>query len=263
MSLNFKMKVLAGAIAMAIGGTAMANTSLDGAATGDVFLNIIDTTNNTSFLYDTGMSTAQFGNGTASFSTSVAADPNYTAFMTGAGSNALTYSVLSATNNGTTGTVNFTSTTTPAPIPGFNVVQAQASINAGFLLPANAVTSSTSNSVYLQLVNGNNWWGAAIAEGATTSNLAIGIGADSTSVGTALNYYSETSSALRSKTVLSTTSTFAGTWDLTANGTLSYNTSPVPLPTPLLLLLSGLGLMGVVARRGKSAGDFSSGAAAA
>jgi hypothetical protein len=37
----------------------------------------------------------------------------------------------------------------------------------------------------------------------------------------------------------------------------------VPLPTPLLLLLSGLGLMGVVARRGKGAStDFVPGAAA-
>jgi hypothetical protein len=56
--------------------------------------------------------------------------------------------------------------------------------------------------------------------------------------------------------------TYAGTWDLTNLSTLSYNV--VPLPMPLTLLLSGLALMGIIARRGKSqSSDISfSGAAA-
>jgi hypothetical protein len=41
---------------------------------------------------------------------------------------------------------------------------------------------------------------------------------------------------------------------LSTAGVLTYGSgSAVPLPTPLLLLLSGLGLMGVVARRSKAA----------
>ena len=44
MSLNLRVKILAGAVALALGGTAMANTTLDSSTTGDVFINVVDTT---------------------------------------------------------------------------------------------------------------------------------------------------------------------------------------------------------------------------
>src|SRR5882762_4621556 len=97
MSANFRLKVLAGAIALALGGTAFANTSADGVATGDLFLNIVDTNNNTSYFFDTGVSQASFS-GTGSYSFNIASDPNYTAFEAGiAASDTVDYSVLSAT----------------------------------------------------------------------------------------------------------------------------------------------------------------------
>jgi hypothetical protein len=78
-----------------------------------------------------------------------------------------------------------------------------------------------------------------------------------------LAFYSESSNALRSTTTLATLSQFAGTWNLTSAGALSYAVSSVPLPTPLVLLLSGLGLMGVMSRRGKSQNDLLNNASAA
>src|SRR6202021_655485 len=99
MSLNLGTKVLAGAIAMAIGGAAMAQTNLDATTTGDVFLNIVNNTNQTSFLYDTGISQGTFPSST-SFSVNLQSDPNYQAFIAASGSSPLVYSVESGLSNG-------------------------------------------------------------------------------------------------------------------------------------------------------------------
>jgi hypothetical protein len=65
---------------------------------------------------------------------------------------------------------------------------------------------------------------------------------DEAGLGTALAFYNVQGS---------TATTFAGTWNFSsATDTLTY--SAVPLPTPLLLLLSGIGLMGAVSRRAKA-----------
>jgi hypothetical protein len=72
-------------------------------------------------------------------------------------------------------------------------------------------------------------------------------------VGTALKFYNLTAtSASGNNLTTSIQTTYAGTWDLTNLSTLTYSVSSVPLPMPLTLLLSGLALMGVIARRGKS-----------
>jgi hypothetical protein len=255
MSLNLRVKILAGAVALALGGTAMANTTLDSSTTGDVFINVVDTTNNTSFLFDTGVSQASF-NASNTQSYSFATDANYTAFIAGKGAaDVLDYSILSATRTTATpnvGTVLFTSNSSPSPITGFFVSQAQTNIG-GFFTQANLVTSATTNSA---LLGSATTWGQNSAEVAVASNLGVpylspGTGVDAL-VGTALNFYSETSNALRSASTLATLTTLAGTWNY-SSGVATYTAAgqAVPLPTPLVLLLSGLGLMGVVARRGK------------
>jgi hypothetical protein len=265
MSAKFVFKALAGAVALAIGGTALANTSTDATTTGDLFLNIVDTTTNTAFFFDTGISQASF-NGGSSLATpfNLASDPNYTAFKAAVGaSDVLDYSVASATKTTATpnvGTVFFTTNNTPVSQQGSHVASAQATLASGFLPFVNGTTSTTTNSAYVTggsttPGSGNAaWWGAPLTEGVFQTQL--GIASDNAAIGTALAFYSESSNALRSTSNAATTlSTFAGTWDLTSAGVLSYTVSSVPLPMPLVLLVSGLGLMGLMSRRGKSSSN--------
>jgi hypothetical protein len=266
MSLNLGTKVLAGAIAMAIGGAAMANTNLDATTTGDVFLNIVNNTNSTSFLYDTGISQANFTSST-SFSANLASDPNYQAFIAASGSNPLVYSVESGLNTGTgknTFTVDVTGVITPPSVDVGKVGLGGAEeAMSTFLIGANTIASTTTNSVLVSgVINGAPaFWGQPGFEGQVSANLFSNSQQfdDSASPGTALSFFNETVSG-----GIAT----LGTWDLNGSvatfvGTnVGVGTSPVPLPTPLLLLLSGLGLMGVVARRGKPSADLTSDAAA-
>jgi len=272
MSLSLGTKVLAGAIAMAIGGAAMAQTNLDGTTTGDVFLNIVNTSNDTSFLYDTGISQANFTSSTTFTSVNLASDPNYQTFIAAAGT--LDYSVISATNNTSPKANQFIVDTTGSIAPASqdilraNLGGAEGAV-AQFLANANSVTSTTTNSAFLGgtatigPINGEPaFWGGGLNEGEVSFNLFSQPNApfaDNSALGSPLTFYQ--ASVNGGVTTL-------GTFDL--NGAvLSFSAanagtgpSPVPLPTPLLLLLSGLGLMGVVARRGKPSADLASGAAA-
>lgn len=268
MRINTTLKVLLGTAAVALSAGAFAQTTTNvGTNTGTIFLTINDETTDASYLFDTGLTVSSFKGG-SNYSASIAGDANYQAFLAQEGSgDTITYSVLGgsgdAVNTDTEDFSNTKSATSTKAVAGANVSSAFTAIGQ-YLTAADGVASSVAGSELATNKTANSpnneWFGGA---GETTLNSKLGVN-DGQSIGTAVAFYTETSSALSSAVTKGTLTSFAGTWDLTATGGLSYTTtSPVPLPTPVLLLLSGLGLMGVVARRGKSAAaDVGMGAAA-
>ncbi len=264
MSTTFKVGLLAGIAALAYGGSALANTGTTlNQGTGDLFLNVVDTTNSTSFLFDTGISQASFNGAVNNSPTSFFSDTNWTTFYSGHTGDSFLFSVISSTSTGgrgATGTIFFTGNTLPSAVAGANLGQAIGTIDA-FATQAAGVASSTNNTALLPT---GNYWGDASREGFVSVNLFGSDTALSATPGTALAFYSESSGALNDANTLATLSTFAGKWNLNlGTGQLSYSVTAVPLPAPLVLLLSGLGLMGLVARRGKNgANAYAFGAAA-
>jgi hypothetical protein len=233
-------KFVAGALALAFAGGAMANVTLDGSTTGDVFLNIVDTTNNTSYLYDTGVSFTSF-NGNGGYTFDLSGDTNLTGFLNT--SDAFYYSVEAGTNVGGN-QVYATGNVAPSANTSTKTGTARGAIGT-FLSQAGTVSSTSTTSVVL---TGTYSWNQGGNEGVVSKNIFANANtpySDQAALNTALNFYN-VSGATATQT--------AYQWNFsTSNDTLTYGSgSAVPLPTPILLLGSALGLMGVVARRNKA-----------
>jgi hypothetical protein len=252
------VKIVAGAVALAIAGSASAASFTPT----DLYANVVDYSVNssgiessTSYLVDLGVTEASF-NGSQSYSFNLNNDTaNFTSPFTGTGSS-IVYSVVGGNGNGSGPTKYSIDTTTNIDPGSFAAVASKSGEQTALsalqaIIPATGTgfSSGTYSSISTVLASGSGWGGSPEA---TWSNNALNSGivpyGDNAAIGSTLNFFNESGNGASAVTQ------FAGTWDL-VGGILTYTptTTAVPLPTPLLLLLSGLGLMGVVARRGKSA----------
>jgi hypothetical protein len=247
MSSKLGLKLLAGAVALSIaGGAFAANTSAD--ANGTIFLNIVDTTQNTSYMFDTGVLVTSFNGNTSTYSQSIATDANYASFVaTQKSGDVIDYSVVGTTNapdgSGFTPTALVTAVSTPSTVAGLKSNDVATQIGTFLGQVNNQAGKSTFNPASAP--------STAIWPGyEPTVQTDLGGGSDNALIGTALSFYdlaTQNASGTRSGAVV----TLLGhTWNLSTAGLLTYNVSAVPLPAPLVLLLSGLGLMGVLTRRG-------------
>jgi hypothetical protein len=238
---------VAGAVALALAGTASAQTNAG--ASGTIFLNVLDTTNNTAFFFDTGLSASSF---TASntYSDDLSADANASAnwasFVAGqtAGDN-VEYSVVGATSNGSTEAMVITAASAPTgTVDGIHEGTIYSSIS-GFL---GQIGNPAGGSTYQPATTPTPATWAGIDP---TVKTQLGSVSPDATVGTPLAFYSVSCTSCtgaRSGGSSSLIAAASAGWDLVGS-TLSFNATNTPLPAPLLLLLSGLGLTGLVGRR--------------
>jgi hypothetical protein len=246
------VKMLLGAVALAVAGNALADTSLATLSPGSIVLNVVDTTNNTSFLFDTGLTTSSF-NGSLNYSFNVGADANWTAFLAGRvnSSDELAFDVVGVVAPTTSTGIRqaFTTSASAITVTNFNLTQA-ATTGRNYYNAVNLTTSPTTTSEYS---------GAGGTDAAKWFNsepnwsTSLGGATDLSGLGTALDFYSvvQNGTLSGSRTIQAFITKFAGTWNLTSAGALSYVVA-TPLPASWTLILSGLALMGVIARRRKS-----------
>jgi hypothetical protein len=252
MKLNRKTTLLVGALAVAASGSVFANTNITPGSTGDgsLFLNVVDQTSQTSYTLDLSALNAsdkvnEF-NGSVSQSFTLTGDANWTSFTNSvAAGDTVVYNVV---GNDTLKTANAQIAFTTAGATG-NTTNTQIR-NNNFDPFINAVNSSTNTSTTSLFASAS---GNAPAYAGSAFQTAAGVPNTFVTAGTAVAFYNLTTTSVTGNNLTKPAATqYAGTWDLTNLSTLTYSVSSVPLPMPLTLLLSGLALMGVIARRGKS-----------
>jgi hypothetical protein len=274
--MKLKLSFLAGALALAVTGQANAafnagNNAVTG--NGDLILSIWDTTTNTSYTSDLGVTMDSFiggpiVNGGASFvagsagnagTGTWAADATLTSFLAGANAATTQWNVTATDMVGITGATGglnaariLTTTQAASLTPQSNGVLKTFNVN-GYYNQA-SILSGANTSVATDAVNGT-------AGYAGVSTFGTNFGGKANFSNTAALGQSQNFFFLTNTSTVAGTAGFAGqfantagasTWTLASNGALNFNTAAVaavPEPGEWALMLSGFGLIGFIATR--------------
>ncbi|HWY26115.1 MAG TPA: VPLPA-CTERM sorting domain-containing protein [Nevskia sp.] len=258
MKASVRFKALFAALTLSAVGSAFADTSLD-TTNGSIVLNVVDTTNNTSFLFDTGLKISTWADTNYSFDLS--GDSNFAAFLAGrAGSgDALSYDLIAVTPAaGTIHTVFSTADAAPGILPVGNTTAQAVTAGTSYMQAINNIVQTSTNSAYAGTsAVSTAYWGT----NQPTWSSKLGNINDLAQLGSAINFFSFVINGGARSGTADHVAQFLSQWNFTQGGLLTYG-SAVPLPASWVLLLCGLGLMVVIARRGKSERGFGGGAAA-
>ncbi len=265
MNFKFKALVVATVTAMTLPGTASALTN------NELFLVAYDSVAAKTFvaaLGDAG-SVSAF-NGATSLSRNFASDTNWTNFKSGATDSNITYQVIGFYSSNTAAATSYNAndiilatSNLATPLPAlrnlaYNALMADmvspAGINGGFQSLNSAVTGQST-----RLVSGaGSDSGAAVGSNLFTKYTSFD--ADAT-LGTDLNFYKIARGATSGNSIDSIKTQFLGEdltsmdkWNLSSQGLLTYTSvAAVPEADSTAMMIAGLGLMGFIARRRKSA----------
>jgi hypothetical protein len=246
------LTILAGVAAVSATGTALADTALlsGNPGPGSIFLEVIDSSNNTSFTFDTGLTMATFTGG--AFSQNLAGDANWQTFINGTTTGDNITWLVGGQNSASQATSSLDMTT--SSLGGMTNSQLKTVSAANpFISAVNNTSSTTTNSIFAAQSTNSAAYGGSLSFGTSLQNMVALNALD-----TAVNFYNWVLNGTLNLTQ-ATAKQFTGQWELTSAGLLTFSggVAPVPLPPSLLLLLSGAVLTTMIARRRSSGGVVS------